>query len=293
MKVGYVALVGRPNVGKSTLLNRLLGQKLSIVSFRPQTTRHRILGIKTLPEGQLIFIDTPGLHTGQRRAMNRYLNRAADSALGHADVIVWLIDRPEWLPADEVVRQRLAHHEIPVVLAINKCDRLSDKTALLPFLKEAGRRLSFREVIPLSALKGSNVEALERAVMALLPEGELIYPEDQLSDRPQRFFVAEVIREKLLFRLGQELPYALTVTIEAFQEHPTLVTIHATIWVEREGQKAIVIGRQGNLLKAVGSSARRELQSMLDKRVNLQLWVKVREGWSDNETALRTLGYAE
>lgn len=293
MRVGYIALVGRPNVGKSTLLNRLLGQKLSIVSFRPQTTRHRILGIKTASEGQMIFVDTPGMHGGERRAMNRYLNRAAESALGHADVIVWLIDRPLWLPADDVVRNRLTRTDVPVILAINKCDQLSDKTSLLPFMNEANQRFSFKEIVPLSALRGSNVEALERSVMALLPEGDAIYPEDQLSDRPQRFFVAEVIREKLLFRLGQEVPYALTVSIEAFQEHQALITIHATIWVEREGQKAIVIGRQGSLLKAVGSSARRDLQAMLEKRVNLQLWVKVREGWSDNETALRTLGYAE
>jgi GTP-binding protein Era len=293
MKVGYVALVGRPNVGKSTLLNRLLGQKLSIVSFRPQTTRHRILGIKTVPDGQLIFIDTPGIHVGEKRAMNRYLNQTANAALGHSDVIVWLIDGPMWQAADEMVRKRLAQTETPVILAINKADQLADKTCLLPFMKGAGEKFPFREVIPVSALKGSNVEALERSVFALLPEGTPIYPEDQLSDRPQRFFVAEVIREKLLFRLGQEIPYALTVSIEAFQERQALITIHATIWVEREGQKAIVIGRQGSLLKAVGSSARRDLQAMLEKQVNLQLWVKVREGWSDNDAALRTLGYAE
>lgn len=293
MKVGYIALVGRPNVGKSTLLNRLLGEKLSIVSFRPQTTRHRILGIKTLAAGQMIFIDTPGLHAGEHAAMNRYLNRAADSALGHADVIVWLIDRPDWLPADEVVRRRIVRARVPVILAINKSDRLADKTRLLPFLRDVNQQFSFREVIPISALKGSNVDALEQCVMDLLPEGQPIYPEDQLSDRPQRFFVAEVIREKMLFRLGQEVPYALTVTVESFQEQPGLITIHATIWVERPGQKPIVIGRHGSLLKAIGSAARRELEARLEKRVNLQLWVKVREGWSDSESALRTLGYAE
>lgn len=293
MKVGYVALVGRPNVGKSTLLNRLLGQKLSIVTFRPQTTRHRILGIKSVSEGQLIFVDTPGIHSGQQRAMNRYLNQAANGALAYADVIVWLIDGPVWRPDDDVVGKRLAQHAVPVILAINKSDQVTDKTRLLPFMRDAGGKFAFREVIPISALKGLNVAALERSVLALLPEGDPIYPEDQLSDRPQRFFVAEAIREKLLLRLGQEVPYGVTVSIESFRERQSLIDIHATIWVEREGQKAIVIGRQGSLLKAVGSAARRDLQVMLEKPVNLQLWVKVREGWSDNEAALRSLGYAE
>jgi GTP-binding protein Era len=293
MRVGYVALVGRPNVGKSTLLNRLIGQKLSIVSAKPQTTRHRILGVKTTPASQMIFIDTPGLHQAGHRAMNRYLNRSADSALGHADVIVWLIDQPGWTPGDEVVHRRLSVVEAPVILAINKADRLADKTQLLPFLKNAEAYFPFREIVPVSALKGSNLDALEKSVGALLPEGEPIYPDDQLSDRPLRFFAAELIREKLLYRLGQEVPYALTVSIESFKESPTLATIHATIWVERSGQKAIVIGRQGSLLKDIGTAARRELQALLERRVNLQLWVKVREGWSDNDAALRSLGYAD
>lgn len=293
MRVGYVALVGRPNVGKSTLLNRLLGQKLSIVSAKPQTTRHRLLGIKTTTDGQMIFIDTPGLHEAGGRAMNRYLIRSADSALGHADVIVWLIDHPVWTRAEEVVRRRLSAVDVPVILAINKADRLADKAQLLPFMKDAETYHPFREIVPISALKGSNVDSLERSVLALLPEGDPIYPEDQLSDRPLRFFAAELIREKLLCRLGQEVPYALTVTTESFKETPTLVTIHATIWVERSGQKAIVIGKQGSLLKGAGTAARRELQGMMDKRVNLQLWVKVREGWSDNDAALRSLGYAD
>lgn len=293
MRFGYVALVGRPNVGKSTLLNRLLGQKLSIVSAKPQTTRHRILGIKTTSAAQMVFIDTPGLHHAGQRAMNRYLNRSAESALGHADVIVWLIDQAGWTSADEVVRQRVSITATPVILAINKADRLTDKTLLLPFLKAASDYFPFREIVPISALKGANIGALETSVVALLPAGDPVYPEDQLSDRPLRFFAAELIREKLLYRLGQEIPYALTVSIESFKETPTLATIHATIWVERSGQKAIVIGRQGTLLKEAGTAARRELQSLLDRRVNLQLWVKVREGWSDNDAALRSLGYAD
>ena len=293
MRAGYVALVGRPNVGKSTLLNRLVGQKLSIVSFRPQTTRHRILGIKTTAAAQMIFIDTPGIHVGDRRAINRYLNQAAQSALGNADVIIWVIDQPQWRPGDDAVEHRLANIGVPVILAINKIDRVSDKKSLLPFLSTANDRFAFQEIIPLSAFKGTNVEVLERSAMALIPEGEAIYPADQLSDRPLRFFAAEVVREKLLYRLGQEVPHALTVEIDAFEEHPALATIHAVIWVERRGQKGIVIGKHGKLLKDAGSESRRELEAMLGKKVNLQLWVKVREGWSDNEAALRTLGYAE
>jgi len=293
MRAGYVALVGRPNVGKSTLLNRLVGQKLSIVSFRPQTTRHRILGIKTTAAAQMIFIDTPGIHVGDRRAINRYLNQAAQSALGNADVIIWVIDQPQWRPGDDAVEDRLANIGVPVILAINKIDRVSDKKSLLPFLSTANDRFAFQEIIPLSAFKGTNVEVLERSAMALIPEGEAIYPADQLSDRPLRFFAAEVVREKLLYRLGQEVPHALTVEIDAFEEHPALATIHAVIWVERRGQKGIVIGKHGKLLKDAGSESRRELEAMLGKKVNLQLWVKVREGWSDNEAALRTLGYAE
>jgi GTPase len=293
MKAGYVALIGRPNVGKSTLLNRLVGQKLSIVSFRPQTTRHRILGIKTSAEAQIIFIDTPGMHSGEKRAINRYLNRTASTAVGHADVIVWVVDAPQWRPEDDIIGKRLATTTTPLILAINKIDQVGDKERLLPFLAAATHRFPFREVVPMSATKGTNLDALERAIIALMPDGDPIYAEDQVSDRPTRFFAAEVIREKLLFRLGQEVPHALTVEIESFKEQDSLVTIHAIIWVERQGQKGIVIGKGGELLKAVGTLARRDLERMLDSKVNLQLWVKVREGWSDNEAALRSLGYAE
>ncbi|MBM4200207.1 MAG: GTPase Era [Gammaproteobacteria bacterium] len=293
MKVGYVALVGSPNVGKSTLLNRLVGQKLSIVSTRPQTTRHRILGIKTTPRAQLVFIDTPGLHAGIRRGINQALNRAAESALSHADAVVWLIDGPRWKPSDEPVRKRLADVSAPILLAINKIDRVTDKTSLLPFLGSANEGQDFHEIIPISAAKGTNVEALEQCLIALMPDGEAIYPGDQVTDRPMRFFASELIREKLLYRVGQEVPHALTVDIESYTETPTLVTIHATIWVERPGQKAIVIGRQGDVLKAVGTAARRELEAMVGKKVNLQLWAKVKEGWSDSASALRRFGYSD
>lgn len=293
MKTGYVALVGRPNVGKSTLLNHLLGQKLSIVSRRPQTTRHRILGIKTDERGQAIYVDTPGIHGGEQRAMNRYLNRTAISSLLGVDVIVLLIDRAEWLPDDELVMARIKEAKVPVILAINKVDRLEEKEVLLPFVREADALGIFSDIVPISALKDINVPGLEERIMALLPEGELIYPEDQISDRPERFFAAEIIREKLFNRLAQEVPHALTVQIEQYQEVPTLVRIHAVIWVEREGQKAIVIGKNGEVLKRVGEQARRDLEKMVGRRVYLELWVKVKRGWSDNERALQGLGYAE
>ncbi|WP_333688240.1 GTPase Era [Methylococcus capsulatus] len=293
MKSGYVALVGRPNVGKSTLLNHLLGQKLSIVSRRPQTTRHRILGIKTDGRGQVIYVDTPGIHGGARRAINRYLNRTAISSLLGVDVILWLVDRAGWLPDDELVMARIKEAKLPVILVINKVDRIEGKDTLLPFLAEANATGLFSEIVPISALKGINLAVLEERVLALLPEGEPIYPEDQISDRPERFFVAEIIREKLFNRLTQEVPHALTVQIEQYRESPTLVRIHAVIWVEREGQKAIVIGKGGEVLKRVGEASRRELERMLERRVYLELWTKVKHGWSDNERALQGLGYAE
>jgi len=293
MKAGFVALVGRPNVGKSTLLNHLVGQKISITSRRPQTTRHRICGIKTNAEGQIVFVDTPGIHASQKRAMNRYLNRAAISALLDVDVIVWLVDRPMWLPEDELVLERIKSAAVPVILVINKVDRLEDKALLLPFLEEAAARRAFADLIPVSALKGANLDVLERKIIELLPEGEPIYPDDQVTDKPERFFAAEVIREKLLRSLSQEVPHALTVEIEQFKSEGGLTRIGAVIWVEREGQKAIIIGRSGEMLKKVGERARHELERLLDRKVYLELWVKVKKGWSDDERALHSLGYVE
>ncbi|HYE36543.1 GTPase Era [Methylocaldum sp.] len=293
MKAGFVALVGRPNVGKSTLLNHLVGQKISITSRRPQTTRHRICGVKTTAEGQIIFVDTPGIHASQKRAMNRYLNRAAISALLDVDVIIWLIDRPTWLSEDELVLDRIKSAGVPVILVINKVDRFEDKGVLLPFLEGAATRHSFADLVPVSALKGTNLDVLERKIIELLPEGEPIYPEDQITDRPERFFAAEVIREKLLRSLAQEVPHALTVEIEQFKPEGGLTRISAVIWAEREGQKAIIIGRNGEVLKKVGERARRELERLLDSKVYLELWVKVKKGWSDDERALHSLGYTE
>ncbi|MGZ8216048.1 GTPase Era [Methylomagnum sp.] len=293
MKAGFVALVGRPNVGKSTLLNHLVGQKISITSRRPQTTRHRIHGIKTTDEGQAVFVDTPGIHASQKRAMNRYLNRAAGTALLDVDVVVWVIDRPEWLAEDELVLDRIKASGAPVILVINKVDRIEDKALLLPFLEKAESLHPFAAMIPASALKGANLGVLEGKIMELLPEGEPIFPEDQVTDRSVRFMAAEIIREKLLRALGLEVPHALTVEIEQFKIEGGLTRISALIWVEREGQKAIVIGTKGEVLKKVGERARLDMEKLLDGKVFLQLWVKVKEGWSDDERALRSLGYSE
>jgi len=291
MKSGYVALVGRPNVGKSTLLNHLLGQKISITSRRPQTTRHRIHGIKTTEIGQAVFVDTPGIHASQKRAMNRYLNKTAGSVFQDVDVIVWLVDRTAWVSEDELVLERIKASGVPVILAINKVDRIEDKDQLLPFLQEANESHEFAALMPISALRGTNLEELEQTIMSLLPEGELIFPEDQVTDRSSRFLAAEIIREKLLRTLGQEVPHAITVEIEQFKTEDNLIRISALIWVERDGQKAIVIGHKGEVLKKVGERSRLDMERLFESKVFLQLWVKVKEGWSDDERALRSLGY--
>ena len=290
---GYAALLGRPNVGKSTLLNRLIGQKISITAPKPQTTRHVILGIQTLPEAQIVYVDTPGLHRQGRRAMNRYLNRAAASVLGYVDVAVFLIEAMRWTDEDEDVLRRLAAFPGPVALAVNKVDRIADKARLLPFLRDMAGRRAFAEVMPLSALKGDNVATLEQAIARLLPVGDFLFPADQVTTASERFLAAELIREKLTRLLREELPYALTVEIERFAEEERLTRIHAMIWVERASQKGIVIGEKGATLREVGRQARQDLERLLGRPVFLETWVKVREGWSDDERALRSLGYAD
>jgi GTP-binding protein Era len=293
MNCGYVALIGRPNVGKSTLMNHLLGQKISITSRKPQTTRHQILGIKTTDLGQAIFVDTPGMHDGEQRALNRYLNRTADTSLLGVDLVVWLIDSLEWHEYDDVIVKKLHRAGIPVILAVNKVDRVKDKQAMLPFFAEAGKKYPFVEIIPVSALKGDNLEQLEQILMKRLPSSALIYPEDQITDRPERFLTAEIIREKLIRRLGQELPHALTVEIERYEEKPAITRIYAIVWVERDTQKNIVIGKQGALLKSIGIDARQDIEVLIDNKVYLQLWVKVKKGWANNERALNSLGFNE
>ncbi len=288
---GLVALVGRPNVGKSTLLNRILGQKVSITSRRPQTTRHRILGIKTEDQVQVVYVDTPGLHQGGKRAMNRYMNRAASDALQDVDVVVFVVEGTRWTDEDELVLDKVRHARCPVILAINKIDRIADKQTLLPYLQQLSTRMDFAHVIPLSAKGGSQVDELEQLVKALLPESTPFYPEDQITDRSLRFMAAELVREKLFRKLGKELPYGITVEIEQFKEEEGLYRIHALIWVERASQKAIVIGKQGALLREVGREAREDMERAFGQKVFLQTWVKVKEGWADDERALRSLGY--
>lgn len=291
-KSGYVAIIGRPNVGKSTLINRVLGQKLCITSRRPQTTRHRILGIKTVDDSQLIYVDTPGLHINDKRAMNKYMNRAAASSIDHVDVILFLVDGMNWTDEDEQVLERLKNNaQAPVILVINKMDKLADKEVMLPHIEKLAAQFNYANVLPISARQGVNVDQLEEEIKKLMPEGELIFPEDQLTDRSSRFLAAELVREKLFRHLGQELPYSITVEIEQFDDEEKIFRIGAVIYVERSGQKAIVIGKSGELLKSVGKDARLEMESLFGKKVFLRLWVKVREGWGDNERMLKNLGY--
>jgi GTP-binding protein Era len=291
MNCGFVALIGRPNVGKSTLMNHLLKQKISITSRKPQTTRHRILGINTTEAGQAIYMDTPGMHNSEKRALNRYLNRTAETTLLGVDVIVWLIDGLSWHEYDEVIFKKLEQAGLPVILAVNKVDKVKDKDAILAFFAEAQYRFPFEHLVPISALKRTNLDQLESLIMKLLPENDLIYPEDQITDRPERFLAAEIIREKLTRRLGDELPYALTVEMERYEELPNITKIYAIIWVERLTQKNIVIGKDGEMLKKVGTDARFDIEKLIGQKVYLQLWVKVKKNWSDNERAMQSLGF--
>ena len=293
MNCGYVALIGRPNVGKSTLMNHLLKQKISITSRKPQTTRHRILGINTTDAGQVIYMDTPGMHAEQKKALNRQLNRTADTTLLGVDVIVWLIDRLSWHEFDDVIFDKLKQAGLPVILAINKVDRITEKEKVLAFFAQAQARFPFQAIFPISALKGIHLEELEAEIMGLLPEGALIYPADQITDRPERFLVSEIIREKLMRRLGAELPYELTVEIERYEELPHISKIYAIIWIERLSQKSIIIGTEGEMLKKIGTDARVDIERLIGQKVYLQLWVKVKKGWSDNERALQSLGYQD
>ncbi len=290
---GFIAIVGRPNVGKSTLLNRILGQKLSITSAKPQTTRHRILGIKTTDAMQAIYVDTPGLHQGKQRAINRYMNRAAMDAMVDVDVVLFVVDGLRWTDEDQMVLERLSQARCPVVLVVNKVDRVEPRDRLLPHLQTLAARGAFAEIVPLSAKSGSNVGVLEEIIGRLLPEGECYFDPEQLTDRSERFLAAELVREKLMRNLGDELPYALAVEVEEFKEEQELLRIGAVIWVERSAQKAIVIGKGGERLKLVGQQARIDMERLFGSRVFLRLWVKVREGWSDDERALLSLGYGD
>jgi GTP-binding protein Era len=292
-RCGYVALVGRPNVGKSTLMNRILGQKLSIVTAKPQTTRQRIAGIKTTPQGQVIYIDTPGIHLAAQSALNRYMNRIARASFHEVDLILFLIEAGRWTKQDEHVARALKAVSAPVLLVVNKIDLVPEKSRLLQFLEKEVKTDRFSEVFLISAKSGNGVNVLEEKVMQGLPFSRPFYDEDQFTDRSERFLAAELIREQLMLRLHQELPYSLTVEIEEFKRNDGLLRIGAIVWVERKGQKQIVIGKGGDVLKFVGTQARHALQQLFDEKIFLRLWVKVSRDWSDNERALRQFGYNE
>ena len=290
-RCGFAAIIGRPNVGKSTLLNRIIGQKITITSPRPQTTRYKILGIKTLPQGQIVYVDTPGLHRGGKSAINRYMNRTAKSALSDVDGVIWVIEALRWTEGEADILAALSKVTAPVILVVNKVDKVDDKSALLPFIQEIAQKREFVAIVPLSARSGDNVDHLEAAVLALLPEGVALFPEDQVTDRSERFLAAELIREKLMRRLGEELPYAVTVQIEQFSEQNDVLHIHAVIWVEKESQKAIVIGKGGAVLKEIGRRARESMEQIFGAKVFLKTWVRVKESWSEDDRLLRQLGY--
>jgi len=289
---GFVAIIGRPNVGKSTLLNHILGQKISITSRKPQTTRHQILGVKTSSTSQVIYVDTPGIHNRRSTAINRYMNRAASSVLNDVDLVLFVVQALKWTEEDEVVLSRLQDIKATVLLVVNKIDKLGDKNELLPFIEKLTAMRQFDSVIPVSALFAENIAQLEADVYERLPENEAFFPADQITDRNVRFLSAEIIREKLIRELGQELPYTTTVEIERFEEEESISRIFATIYVETRGQKAIIIGRKGARLKSIGTKARVDIEKMLDGKVYLELWVKIREGWSNDERALTSLGYS-
>jgi GTP-binding protein Era len=290
-RCGYIAIVGRPNVGKSTLLNCILGQKISITSPKPQTTRSQILGIKSDELDQAIYIDTPGMHETEKFAMNRYMNKLASSVIADADVIVFMVEADHWNKEDELVLTHLKNAKAPVILAINKVDQLKPKSLLLPLIDKLQNKFDFADIIPLSASYADNVSALETKIAEYLPEGPHLYPDEQVTDKNLRFQISELIREKLIHATEQEVPYSTTVEIENYEEKDKLVEISAIIWVERDGQKPIVIGKNGERLKLIGTKARKDIERLLSQKVFLRLWVKVKDKWTDDERALKSLGF--
>ncbi len=290
-KSGYVAIVGRPNVGKSTLLNGILGQKISITSRKPQTTRHNILGIHSSETAQMLFLDTPGQHLNTPRAINRYMNRAASTALADVDVIIFVVDRLKWSDEDEMVLKRVLASKKPCVVAVNKTDRLTTNELLLPHIQELSQRLPNGEFIPVSALKKNNLDQLLKQIETFLPEGQAFFDEDQVTDRSMRFMAAEIVREKIMRQLGDEVPYAATVEIERYEYNGKITFVNALVLVEREGQKTILIGEKGLRLKQIGMEARKDIENLCGTKVMLEIWVKVKSGWSDDDRALRSLGY--
>lgn len=294
LRCGFAALAGRPNVGKSTLLNALLGQKVSIVSPKPQTTRTRINGMFNRPDLQIVFVDLPGIHAGQARAMNRYMNRTAISSLADVDVNLFVVEALRWTDEDQRVLDELQQAGRPILLLINKVDRAQPRQRLLPYIQEVTQKGQFVEVVPISATRPTSLERLPDIIARYLPESPRMYPQEQVTDSPDGFMAAELIREKLMLRLQEELPYGLVVEIEGMgpsEDEPGKLVVQAVIWVERTGQKAIVIGKGGELLKEIGRQARLDLNRHFGQKVHLELWVKVKEGWSDDENAMRKFGY--
>ena len=287
---GFAALVGRPNVGKSTLLNALVGQKVSIVTPRPQTTRHRIVGISRLPDAEIAFVDTPGLHQNASRALNKAMNRTAASALDGADLVVLVVEAMRWTTEDDLALERIKSSSRPALVAVNKVDRVNPRSLLLPYLASLSQKHDFLEVVPISALKANGIEDLQRTIAKHLPKSPPMFPDGELTDRGRDFRIAEMIREKLTLELNQEVPYGIAVEVERAVEEDGQLVVDAAIWVDREGQKPIVIGAKGERLKRVGRSARLALNEILGRRLHLTLWVKVRENWADNARALQELG---
>jgi len=293
-KCGLVAIVGRPNVGKSTLINALLGQKVSITSRKAQTTRHRILGIDTQGDYQTIFVDTPGLHIEEKRAINRLMNRAAASSINDAEMVIFVVEGTHWNEDDEMVLSKFQYLKCPVILAVNKIDNVQDKEMLLPHLEALGKRYNFKHILPMSAKKGDNVEKIRQWAQEVLPESDHYFPEDYITDRSSRFMASEIVREKLMRFLGDELPYSVTVEIEQFKQQANgVLHINALILVERDGQKRMVIGNKGEKLKAISMQSRLDMEVLFDSKVFLEVWVKVKSGWADDMRALHSLGYGD
>ncbi len=290
-RCGLVAVIGRPNVGKSTLINSIMGRKVSIVTAKPQTTRHRILAVHTAEKQQTIFVDTPGLHRQSGKAMNKLMNRTAANALADADLVFFVSDATRWTPEDDDVLKRLESARAPVIALLNKVDKVHPKEKLLDSLASMSARFEFAEIVPISAMKNHNLDHLMEMIPAFLPESPPLFPEDMKTDRSDEFHISEIIREKLTLMLHQEMPYGLTVQVERMVQEKNGVTINAVIWVERDSQKGIAVGKNGSVLKKVGRSARLDIEELLGQRVFLELWVKVKSNWADNEKDLMSLGY--
>ena len=288
---GFVAIIGRPNVGKSTLMNHLIGQKISITSRKPQTTRNRVMGIDTEGEYQAVYVDTPGLHREEKKAINHLMNRATESALGDVELVLMVIDPNRWTDDDEMAFHRVKQSGAPVVLVINKVDTIADKETLLPLIDRLSKSITFKDIVPVSALRGTNLHILKQLIHDALPEGDHMFPDDSITDRSSRFLAAEIVREKLMRQMGDELPYESTVEIEEFKEEEKLLRISAAILVERDGQKKMVVGAGGSRIKMIGTEARKDMEKLFDNKVFLRLFVKVKAGWSDDARALKSLGY--